>query len=111
MNLEELYNNIKPKSISLIDKNGSVVESYSEDDFGQVEDVSAVTMVVTNMLDNFFTEVLSIKPLDEVIVKTEKHHIYITKCDADHVLCVLSDSAINASLISFSLKKNRPFFN
>ncbi|MDO6744345.1 roadblock/LC7 domain-containing protein [Tenacibaculum soleae] len=105
MNLEELYKKTKSKAIILIDKNGEIVKSYSDVNYERAEDFSAVTMVVSNMLDSFFAEVLLIKPLTEMIIKTEKHHFYITKCDANHVLCVLSDSAINTSLISLSLKK------
>ncbi|MFL0098384.1 roadblock/LC7 domain-containing protein, partial [Tenacibaculum maritimum] len=105
MNLEELYVNTKSRALLLINKEGLIVESYSGTDGDYTNEFSAVTKVVINMLDSFFTEVLMIDPLDEIIIKTKIHHFFIKKCDAEHVLCVISDKGVNTSLINLSLKK------
>jgi len=105
MNLKELYHTTKSKAILLINKEGKIVEAYSKITYENPEDFSAVTKVVINIVDSFFTDVLAIKPLTEIIVKTEDQHFYVKKCDPDHVLCVLSDGVMNRSLISLSLKK------
>ncbi|CAM1334329.1 roadblock/LC7 domain-containing protein [Tenacibaculum aestuariivivum] len=105
MNLKELYESTKSKAIFLFDKEGRVVETYSKITYENPENFSAVTKVVVNIIDNFFKDVLEIEPLTEIIIKTEHQDFYIKKCDEDHILCVLSEGAMNRSLISLSLKK------
>ncbi|MBE7629331.1 roadblock/LC7 domain-containing protein [Tenacibaculum piscium] len=105
MNLKELYESTKSKAILLINKEGKIVEAYSKISYENPEDFSAVTKVVINIIDNFFTDVLSIEPLTEIIIKTAEQNFYIRKCDDDHILCVLSDGVMNRSLISLSLQK------
>ncbi|WCC44854.1 hypothetical protein PJW08_15145 [Tenacibaculum finnmarkense] len=106
MNLKELYHSTKSKAILLFDKEGKIVEAHSKITYENPEDFSAVTKVVINIIDNFFTDVLETTLLTEIIIKTTDQNFYIKKCDDDHVLCVLSDGVMNRSLISLSLKKD-----
>lgn len=106
MNLEELYNSIKAKALVLINCDGGITDSFTEEDSFDLNNFSAFTKIMTDMTDDFFTQILSVKASNEIIIKSDNHFFYIIKYNHDHVLCVLTEGIMNTSLISLSLKKN-----
>ncbi|CAM1369471.1 conserved hypothetical protein [Tenacibaculum sediminilitoris] len=105
MNLEELYKLIKAKALVLINSNGDIVDSFHEDNIYDLKNFSALTKIMVDMVDDFFTQILDLDYSNEIIVKSGNHFFYVLKYNQEHVLCVLAEGLVNISLISLSLKK------
>lgn len=106
MNLEELQKLTKAKALVLVANSGEIVDSYQEENSYDLNNFSALTNIMVGMVDDFFTQIISVKPSNEIIIKSDNHFFYLLKCDPNHVLCVLTEGLVNTSLISLSIKKS-----
>ncbi len=105
MNLEELHKLTKAKALVLITNDGSIVDSFYEENTYDLNNFSAITNIMVGMADDFFTQILGVNPSNEIIIKSNNHFFYILKYNKEHILCVLTEGLVNTSLISLSLKK------
>lgn len=105
MNLEELYKLTKAKALVLIGIDGNIVDSYHQEDLNNLDKIAPFTSIMVNMVDDFFTNIISVKKSNEMIIKSDNHSFYLFRCDDEHILCVLAEGMVNTSLISLSIKK------
>ena len=110
MDLEKLIKKINLDAVLLINKEGSVLDSFYANEEEGVQSseakIAAFSNISLNMANSFFGDILHTSDrAREISFKSDKTVFYLIKYDEDHVLSVLSSDLINAKLLSLTIKK------